>query len=284
LLAHSKGYRIGEIECLAQLNAVNQFLIDQFYDSEVGIFADERSSDLSVLSDYRGQKANMHLCEAYITAYEATKNEKFLTLAQGQAKRFVVDFAALADGLIWEHYHADWSVNWDYNIDKPDDLFCPWGFQSGHQVEWAKLLLQLNMIESNEWYVQRAAELFNGAMECGWDHEYGGIVYGFAPDGSFADDHKYFWVHAEAFAAAFRLYSVTGDCSYLRWYERIWEFAWEYLVDHSHGAWFRIRDRRGQAIDTLKSPMGKVDYHTLGACWDVLDQIQDTNPVTGLDP
>jgi mannose/cellobiose epimerase-like protein (N-acyl-D-glucosamine 2-epimerase family) len=107
LLAHSKGYRIGEIECLAQLNAVNQFLIDQFYDSEVGIFADERSSDLSVLSDYRGQKANMHLCEAYITAYEATKNEKFLTLAQGQAKRFVVDFAALADGLIWEHYHAD---------------------------------------------------------------------------------------------------------------------------------------------------------------------------------
>ena len=284
LLAQTKGYQIGETECLAKLNAVDQLLIDQFYESELGVFADERSSDLSVLSDYRGQNANMHLCEAFIAAFEATKNKQFLARAQGLAQRFAGDFAAMADGLIWEHYRADWSIDWDYNIDKPDDLFRPWGFQPGHQVEWAKLLLQLNAIEPNEWYVQRACDLFNRAMEHGWDHEYGGIVYGFAPDGRFADDHKYFWVHAEAFAAAFRLYSVTGNSSYLQWYERIWEFSWEYLVDHSHGAWFRIRDRRGQPVDNLKSPMGKVDYHTLGACWDVLDQLQDTNPLDDLSP
>ena len=217
LLAQAKGYQIGETECLAKLNAVNQLLIDQFYESEVGVFADERSSDLSILSDYRGQNANMHLCEAFIAAYEATKNKQFLTRAQGLAQRFAGDFASIADGLIWEHYHSDWSIDWDYNIDKPGDLFRPWGFQPGHQAEWAKLLLQLNAIESNEWYVQRAGELFNLAMDHGWDHEYGGIVYGFAPDGRFADDHKYFWVHAEAFAAAFRLYSVTGEPSYLRW-------------------------------------------------------------------
>ena len=137
-----------------------------------------------------------------------------------------------------------------------------------------KLLLQLNEIEGDEWYISQASKLFDLAMEYGWDTDFGGIVYGFAPDGSFADDHKYFWVHAEAFAAAYRLYVATNDKKYLAWYEKIWGYSWEYLIDHVYGAWFRIRDRRGQAIDNLKSPMGKVDYHTLGACWDVIDQIK----------
>jgi len=44
------------------------------------------------------------------------------------------------------------------------------------------------------------------------------------------------------------------------------------LIDHQYGAWFRVLSREGQKIDDFKSPMGKVDYHTLGACWDVLDQ------------
>ena len=86
----------------------------------------------------------MHLCEAYIAAYDATADHDFLLRAQRLAKRFAADLATSAGGLIWEHYHSDWSIDWDYNRDKPGDLFKPWGFQPGHQVEWAKLLLQLN--------------------------------------------------------------------------------------------------------------------------------------------
>ena len=274
LLAHAKAYSIGESDSILRLRSVDQFLLDQFFEPENAAFADERSADLAELSPYRGQNANMHLCEAYIAAYDATADHDFLLRAQRLAKRFAADLATSAGGLIWEHYHSDWSIDWDYNRDKPGDLFKPWGFQPGHQVEWAKLLLQLNEIESDEWYLGKASELFDLAMEHGWDTEFGGIVYGFAPDGSFADDHKYFWVHAEAFAAAYRLYEATNDKKYLAWYERIWAYSWEYLIDHVHGAWFRIRDRQGQAIDNLKSPMGKVDYHTLGACWDVIDQIK----------
>ena len=39
-------------------------------------------------------------------------------------------------------------------------------------------------------------------------------------------------------------------------------------------SWYRVVNREGQKIDNQKSPMGKVDYHTLGACWDVLDRIE----------
>jgi len=187
------------------------------------------------------------------------------------AEKFAFDLAETTQGLIWEHYHSDWSADMKYNIDKPDDLFKPWGFQPGHQVEWSKLLLQINEVNADPRWVEKAAFLFNQAIAGGWDKEYGGLVYGFAPDGSFCDSHKYFWVHAEAFAAAWRLYKVTGEQNYLDQFNRIWEWSWKFLVDHEQGAWFRIRNRDGSAFDDLKSPPGKTDYHTLGACWDVLD-------------
>ena len=247
------------------------FMEAQFWESAAGAYADERNGSLDLLDAYRGQNANMHSCEALLAAYRATQHERYLERAIQLADKFAFDLAADNQGLIWEHYKADWSADMTYNIDKPDDLFKPWGFQPGHQVEWSKLLLQINEVNADPRWVEKAAFLFNEAISRGWDTEHGGLVYGFAPDGSFCDSHKYFWVHAEAFAAAWRLYQVTGEQRYLDHYNRIWEWSWTYLVDHQQGAWFRIRNRDGSAYDDLKSPPGKTDYHTLGACWDVLD-------------
>ena len=39
---------------------------------------------------------------------------------------------------------------------------------------------------------------------------------------------------------------------------------------HLHGAWYRILTEDNQKIDALKSPAGKKDYHTIGACYEVL--------------
>ena len=55
---------------------------------------------------------------AYIAAYDATADHDFLLRAQRLAKRFAADLATSAGGLIWEHYHSDWSIDWDYNRDK----------------------------------------------------------------------------------------------------------------------------------------------------------------------
>ena len=53
-------------------------------------------------------------------------------------------------------------------------------------------------------------------------------------------------------------------------YLRLWDWSWRHLVDHENGAWFRIVSREGAWVEPYKSPAGKVDYHTMGACWDVL--------------
>lgn len=248
------------------------FVEKYFWDETHSAYADERDASLAVLDPYRGQNANMHMCEALIAAWEATTDKRYLERAELLATRFCFELAQQSDGLIWEHYDASWVVDMHYNIDKPDDLFKPWGFQPGHQVEWTKLLLQLNAARPNTRWVDKATYLFDEAMIKGWDDKQGGLVYGFGPDGTFADTHKYFWVHAEAIAAAWRLYKVTGDQKYQQHYNELWQWSWKYLIDHEYGAWFRIRNRDGSAFDNLKSPPGKTDYHTLGAVWDVLAQ------------
>ena len=255
------------------LEAAFNILEHHFYEPEYKAYADERSGDLAYLSAYRGQNANMHICECLIASFHATQQQHFLDRACVLAKRFAGDLASLGGGMIWEHYSADWEIDWNFNRDSPNDLFKPWGFQPGHQVEWAKLLTEIYFISGEEWYLQRAKCLFKHAINKGWDDKNGGLVYSIGPDGAFASANKYFWVQAEAIAAAYRLYKITGDVEYLNIYKRLWSFSWNFLIDHKYGGWFRLTTCAGEKLDDKKSPMGKVDYHVLAACWDVLDQM-----------
>lgn len=274
MLAAASCLRAGIKTAAPIIDEVWNFLEKHFWENHASAYADERDGSLSTLDSYRGQNANMHMCEALIAAFEATAQQRYLDRAATLAERFAIELASENNGLIWEHYDVNWKSDLEYNIDKPDDLFKPWGFQPGHQVEWSKLLLMLDGHKPSNIWKERATDLYNQALDRGWDHDYQGLVYGFGPDGKFADTHKYFWVHAEAFAAAWRLYRHTGEQKYLDDYNRLWSYSWQHLIDHHQGAWFRIRNRDGSAFDQLKSPPGKTDYHTMGACWDVLSQMK----------
>jgi mannose/cellobiose epimerase-like protein (N-acyl-D-glucosamine 2-epimerase family) len=225
------------------------------------------------MAPYRGQNANMHACEAMLAAYEATQEIRYLDRAELLAHNITRRQSALAGGVMWEHYHADWSVDWDYNRHDKTNIFRPWGYQPGHLTEWAKLLLILERHRKLDWLVPRAKELFDTALAKAWDRTYGGIHYGFGPQDEICDADKYFWVQAESFAAAACLAQRTGNEAYWLWYERIWDYSWRHFVDHEHGAWYRILTADNRKMTDEKSPAGKVDYHTMGACYEVLNLI-----------
>lgn len=44
-------------------------------------------------------------------------------------------------------------------------------------------------------------------------------------------------------------------------------------LNHQYGAWFRILDADNRKYDDEKSPAGKTDYHTMGACYEVLNVV-----------
>ena len=270
LLAYSSAYKAGILKAKDYIEETFQLMEKYFWSKEYELYSDEISADWKVVSSYRGQNANMHSCEALIMAFEATGSQKYLDRALLIGKNICIRQAGLAEGLIWEHYDSNWEINWVYNKNRPDDLFRPWGFQVGHLTEWAKLLLILERHVKEDWLLPRAQELFDDAVEMGWDEKSEGLFYGFAPNGDICDKDKYFWVQAESLAAAAVLANRTGDDYYWEWYDRIWSYSWKHMIDHKYGAWFRILDSNNNKYDDLKSPAGKTDYHTMGACYEIL--------------
>lgn len=292
LLAYSCGLKAGIEEARGWMDETWQLLEKHFWEAESGLYKDEADAQWN-FSTYRGQNANMHMCEAMLAAFEASGERRYLeralTLADNMARRQ----AAMAGGLVWEHYDPDWRIDWNYHLDDPKHLFRPWGFQPGHQTEWAKLLLILDRHVDADWLVPTARQLFDAATRHSWDEQRGGLYYGFAPEsrrqpgmtgapigqyrgeGMFVcDDDKYFWVQAESLAAAALLATRTGDAVYWDWYDRLWAYSWRHLVDHRHGAWYRILDADNRKYDDEKSPAGKTDYHTMGACHEALNVVR----------
>jgi mannose/cellobiose epimerase-like protein (N-acyl-D-glucosamine 2-epimerase family) len=279
VLAYAHALMAGVGEARDYLYETVALMEKQFWQKEFGLYADQASADWQSLDTYRGQNANMHSCEAMIAAYQATGDVTLLQRAEIIAKSITQQQAAQANGLIWEHYDSSWKIDWSYNLEDKANLFRPWGFQPGHFTEWAKLLVLLDgyaehLQTDSTWLIPTAEKLFTTAIETAWDKTHSGICYGFAPDMSICDGDKYFWVQAESFAAAACLAERTGKQEYWAWYDKIWQYSWAHFVDHQHGAWYRILTQDNRQISDEKSPAGKTDYHTMGACYEVLNVLK----------
>jgi len=282
LLAYSCALKIGIHAARGWMDETWNLLQQHFWEPEYGLYRDEADAEWN-FSVYRGQNANMHMCEAMLAAFEASAEPRYLERALQLADTMTRRQAGKADGLVWEHYDSNWNIDWDYNRDNPRHLFRPWGFQPGHQTEWAKLLLILHRHRNalpqaglnTDWLVPTAQSLFDVAVTRAWDSTHGGLCYGFAPDGSICDDDKYFWVQAESLAAAALLADATGKAQYWEWYDRLWDYSWRHMIDHQYGAWYRILSANNHKYSDEKSPAGKTDYHTMGACYEVLNVLRN---------
>jgi len=270
LLTNAVALKAGVLSASEGIEETWQLLEKHFWDDKYQLYKEEYDGSFTQTSDYRGQNSNMHMCEAMLMAYEATHTDKYLRRAYTLASNICIRQAEQAKGLIWEHYNQDWQIDWDYNLNDPKHLFRPWGYQPGHFTEWSKLLLILYRHQPENWMIERAEFLFNTAVENAWDSIDGGIYYSLSPEGGVCDDDKYFWVQAESFAAAALLALATNNDKYWDWYNKIWDYAWTHMVDHKHGAWYRILKKDNSKYDNEKSPAGKTDYHTMGACYEVL--------------
>ncbi len=279
LLACAHALSAGLTEAKAYLSETFELMERHFWEPAHGLYADAACEDWSLVDPYRGQNANMHTCEALLAAFDASGELAYLHRAETLARHITVRQAGLMGGLVWEHYRADWSVDADYNRADKSNIFRPWGFQPGHLTEWAKLLLILErhadqLASSADWMLPVARHFFDTALAQAWDAEHGGICYGFDPYGVVCDSDKYFWVQAESLAAAALLAARTQDEAYWVWYERLWAYSWTHFVDHQHGAWYRILTAANDKISDEKSPAGKTDYHTMGACYEVLSVVR----------
>ncbi len=142
--------------------------------------------------------------------------------------------------------------------DTPEGrLFCP-----GDSIEASWFLLHADPGEEMRTLLLDSIE---GALEYGWDREFGGLYYfmdveGFPPLPLEAN-MKLWWPHTEAIYATILAYSLTQDPKWLAWLERVDTYAFGHFSDPEHGEWFGYCDRRGALTNTAKGNNYKGCFH-----------------------
>lgn len=270
LSAVSNSYRAGISEAYPLISRIYNFMEEKIWDSKNSLYVDECSNDFNQIVPYRGQNSNMHMTEAMLAAYEATGENRYLERAYELAYKITVKLARKSYGMIWEHYNSNWEPDWDYNKGDPKNLYKPYGFLPGHFTEWSKLILILERYKPADWQLKTAENLFDKAIKLAWDDKNEGMNYTFDLEGNILDNERYYWTHAETIAAAASLALRTENDDYWKIYDKCWDYSDKYFSDKKYSGWYRILSIDKKPLSNKKSPLGKSDYHTIGACYEVL--------------
>jgi N-acylglucosamine 2-epimerase len=142
--------------------------------------------------------------------------------------------------------------------DTPEGrLFCP-----GDSIEASWFLLHADPDEEMRGLLLDSIE---GALEFGWDQQYGGLYYFMDVDGlpplPLEANMKLWWPHTEAIYACILAHSLARDPKWLQWLERIDAYAFAHFSDPTHGEWFGYCDRRGELTNTAKGNNYKGCFH-----------------------
>ena len=119
----------------------------------------------------------------------------------------------------------------------------------GHDIECSWFLLDQAKRSGDERAGRRAVQIFDQAIDRGWDRKYGGILYfidckGFPPE-AYEHDMKLWWPHNEAMISSLMIYRDTGDERYLEWFLRIVSYCREHFADPEFGEWYGYLRRDG---------------------------------------
>lgn len=244
---------------------------DHFWLVPDGAAADRWNSEFTELDPYRGLNANLHAAEAYLAAADALDDPAL----RERAGRILQRFAEQAEANGWrvpEHYSETWEPLPDYNEDKPDDPFRPYGISPARNFILARLLLQWALGQADMHpelagqQIETAQKLFERAVQDAWAADgQPGFVYTTDTEGKPVVHDRMHWTLADAIQAAAALYRVTGAEVYAEWYARFLEYLDQSVIDHERGSWFHQLNEENQPIDTVWP--GKPDiYHALQAC------------------
>ena len=134
----------------------------------------------------------------------------------------------------------------------------------GHDIEGSWFILEHAKRTGDTSLVPKAAEIFDWAIEAGWDKEYGGLLYfvdclGMPPE-AYEHDMKLWWPHNEILIASLMLYRDTKDEKYLDWFYKTLDYCKEHFADPEYGEWYGYLRRDGKPTmpstkgSTLKAP------------------------------
>ncbi len=243
-------------------------VIDRYFWSDTdGAAREAFTRNWEEIEPYRGANSNMHLCESFLAAGGQPGHSELVARATRIVALLIDQKARSHDWLLPEHYDAQWRPLYEYNTSKRNDAFRPYGVTVGHLLEWSRLLLSLRLAtgDNSTTLLDGAQNLFQQGVTVGWDTLHTGLVYTVDWHGREVHDDHYWWPVAEGIGASAYLARITGAPLYEAWYQRLWDYAAEYLIDRAEGGWYPQLNAQNQRI--VHPWYGKPDlYHALQAC------------------
>jgi sulfoquinovose isomerase len=217
--------------------------IDQhFWSDAEGCALESWNADFTELELYRGANSNMHSVEAYLAAGDVTGDPIWHARAASIAARLINDYARANSWRIPEHYDENWRPLPDYNADRRNDQFRPYGTTPGHSFEWARLLLALEAAQASPpaWLLDAATALFDTAVADAWHRDgHPGLIYTVDPNGQPVVTARLHWVACEAVLAADALHRRTGEERFAATAARWWDEIDRYFLDRLGGGWWQ---------------------------------------------
>ena len=265
LLAASSATLIGRPGARELLDNAQEIFLKRFWDSREGLSVDTWNTEFTKLDPYRGLNANMHSVEAFLAVADVTGDEGWRDRA-GRIIAHVTKWASQNEWRIPEHFTSDWEPALEFNRDKPDDQFKPYGATPGHGIEWARLITQYALSAKideaeKQQLIGIAEHLFSRAVADGWNADGApGIVYTTDWQGKPVVHDRMHWTLAEAINTSSTLARVTGKDVYRTWYATFLKYLDADVIDHKNGSWFHQLDRENKLMTTVWP--GKSDlYH-----------------------
>ena len=191
----------------------------------------------------------MHSVEAYLAAADATGDPVWRDRAASISARLIDGHARANAWRVPEHYDENWRPRPDYNQDRRNDQFRPYGTTPGHSFEWARLLLTLEAAQQAvqqagqpappAWLPEAATALFDRAVADAWRRDgHPGFVYTVDQDGQPVVTARLHWVACEAVLAADALHRRTGEGRFAALAAQWWDEIDRYFLDREGGSWW----------------------------------------------
>ena len=136
----------------------------------------------------------------------------------------------------------------------------------GHDIECAWFMMEEANYLGDKALYDTAIEIFDLAINAGWDKEYGGLLYfidclGNPPE-SYEHDMKLWWPHNEILIASMMIYRDTGRQEYLDWFVKTMEWCKEHFAEAEYGEWYGYLRRDGKpTMPPAKGSTFKGPFH-----------------------
>jgi N-acylglucosamine 2-epimerase len=135
----------------------------------------------------------------------------------------------------------------------------------GHAMETSWFLLEEARRRRDEELLRKALQILDWSLERGWDLKHGGFLYFVDSQARQPEqlewDMKLWWVHTEALYATLCAYSLTGNETYVSWFDRILDWSLAHFPDKECGEWFGYLHRDGTVALDFKANHWKGVFH-----------------------